>query len=103
MKKVLIKRVEWWDALAILGTVLILAWAFLKAIGVIHSPVWVEVIPYFGIGATFAGFIYKLGKIMEGIEGTKKTVDRLVNMESRFIRLEHEHSLAMMGKLNVQH
>ena len=103
----MMKKELFWDALVWIGILLILGWAFLKAIGVISSPVWVEVIPYFGGGVSILGITcgvsYKLGKIMSEIKQTQEKVDRIVNIEERFSKLEHEHNLAMNGKLEVKH
>jgi hypothetical protein len=78
----------------------------LKAFGVVHSPLWVYMLPYFGGGISFLGGAYQLGKIKKGIEQTEekinqtdKKVDKILSMESRLIRLESEHSLAMQGKI----
>ncbi len=97
------KRISFWDVLIWVGIVLIIGWAILKSVGVIESPVWVEMIPYFGAGASIMGGAYKLGKIMRGIESTNRKVDGLVKFGERFRKLEHEHGLCMDGKLNVGH
>jgi hypothetical protein len=91
------------DWIMILGALLIIGWALLKAFGILHSPIWVDMIPYFGVGgATLAG-AYKLGKIKKGIEETEEKVDKILVIEERFKKLEIEHSLAMNGKLKIKH
>ena len=90
-----------WDLTIVFGSLLILVWALLKALGIIHSPVWVEMVPYFGGGTAILGAAYKLGKIKKGIEDTEKKVDRILKIENRFNSLEHEHMLAMGGKLKI--
>lgn len=92
-----------WDAAIVSGSLLIIGWALLKAFGIIHSPVWVEMLPYFGGGTAILGAAYKLGKIKKGVEDTEKKVDRILRIESRFNSLEHEHKLAMGGKLRMTH
>lgn len=92
-----------WTALIIFGALLILIWALLKAIGIIQSPVWVEMIPYVGGGLSIIGGAYKLGKIKKGIEETEEKVDKILKIEERFNKIEYEHNLAMNGKLNINH
>jgi hypothetical protein len=95
------EKISVWDFLIWAGIILILGWALLKAFGVIHSPVWVDMIPYFGVGGSAVGGAYKLGKIMRGIENTNEKVDRLLEIEDRFKKLEVEHNLHMTGKVRA--
>jgi len=44
--------------------VIILGWALGKSLGVIHSPVWVEMVPYFGGAASLVA----LGKYLQKID-----------------------------------
>lgn len=94
---------DYWDLVILLGALVIVGWALLKAFGVIHSPVWVEMLPYFGGGASVIGVAYKLGKIKMGIEQTEEKVDQILTIENRFNKLETEHNLAMCGKLEIKH
>lgn len=94
-------KISIWDLLLYLGAGIILVWAFLKAFGVINSPVWFEILPYFGIGVSLVGGAYKLGKIMNGIEYTNRKVNKLLEIGSRFEKLENEHNLCMEGKLKI--
>lgn len=98
-----IKRSDVWDAVIIIGALIILIWALLKAIGVINSPAWVDMLPYFGASFSIIGAAYKLGKIKKGIEETDKKVDRILSIEQRFLRVENEHNLLMSGKLSTAH
>ncbi len=41
--------------LTLTGVAVLLIWAVLKSIGVIRSPVWVEMLPFFAIAASFGG------------------------------------------------
>lgn len=95
------KKIDYWAILIIFGALLVLIWALLKTIGVIHSPVWVEMIPYFGIGASIIGAAYEFGRLIKGIELTNKKVDKLLSLEMRFNKLETEHCLVMAGKLKT--
>lgn len=94
---------DFWDIVILIGALIILFWAVLKALGIISSPVWLDVMPYFGVGAAIIGGVYKLGKIKRGIEDTERKVDKILNIEERFSKLEHEHKLAMEGKLKIKH
>jgi len=46
---------------------------------------------------------YKLGKIKRGIDETENKVDRILGIKERLDKLEHEHKLAMDGKLKIAH
>ena len=87
----------------IITALLIFGWALLKAVGILHSPVWVEMIPYFSVGIGILGGVYKLGKIKQGIDETKINVNKILVIEQRFNKIENEHNLAMQGKLNIKH
>lgn len=84
---------NFWDYLIFIGILLIVGWALLKSLGIIHSPIWVDMIPYYGMGLAALGGTYKLGKIMNGVE-------RLLRIEERFNRLENTHNLCIEGKLD---
>lgn len=94
---------DYWSIVIVSGALVILIWALLKAFGVINSPAWVEMLPYFGAGASIIGASYKLGKIKKGIEETEKKVDKVLVIEERFNKIENEHNLALCGKLNIKH
>lgn len=97
------EKKSFWESLVWIGAIIILGWVLLKIIGVISSPVWVEMLPYFGGGLSIIGAAYKLGKIKKGIEQTEEKVEKIIKIEERFNKIEHEHELAMNGKLNVKH
>ena len=92
-------RITFWDILIWFGIALILGWAILKSLGILHSPIWTEMIPYFGVGAAAIGASYKIGKIMRGIEITNSKVNKLLQIEERFIDVEKTHNLCIHGKL----
>jgi len=100
------KGIESWEWLMIIGALIIIAWALFKAFGIIHSPVWVDMVPYFGGGISILGVTYQLGRIKRGIEQTEeklgladKKIDKLLLLEPRLVKLESEHNLAMQGKI----
>jgi len=97
------KSLEFWDIALVVGALSILIWALLKAFGIISSPTWVEMIPVFGGGISILGGAYKLGKIKKGIEETEEKVGKILILEERFNKIEHEHNLAMTGKLSIKH
>ena len=87
------RGLSFWDILIYLGLLLLVGWAVFKSLGIIHSPIWVDMIPYYAIGLTGLGAAYKIGKIMNGIE-------RLLGMERRFNKVEQVHNLCINGKLD---
>lgn len=96
------RNLDFWDIVILIGALVIIFWAISKALGII-SPIWVDTLPYFGVGAAIIGGVYKLGKIKRGIEDTEKKVDKILGIEERFNKLEHEHKLVMNGKLKIKH
>ncbi len=103
----MVKRgLDFWDVIMLIGAVAILFWATLKSLGIIHSPVWVNMIPYFGAGITLIAAVYKFGKMARGIEDTEKNVHKidseLSNIKCRFNKVENEHNLLMDGKLRLK-
>ncbi len=87
------RGLSFWDILIYLGLLIIIGWALLKSLGVINSPTWIDMIPYYGVGLAGLGGAYKIGKIMNGIE-------RLLHMEKRFNEVETTHKLCIEGKLH---
>lgn len=83
----------------------IILWAILKSIGVIHSPVWIEMLPYILGGSSILGVSYKLGQFSKDFEHVKSKVNiidkRLEKVEDSFIKVENEHNLCMQGKLAI--
>jgi len=82
------KKKDIWDIIMTiliwLGIAALLIWAILKGLGVLHSPVWIDMIPYYGIGVAGAGSLYKLGKIKRSIEVTEEKVNELIyNINSK--------------------
>lgn len=50
------------------SALIIIILAFLKSIGIINTPNWITLLPYFAGGVSVLGITYHLGKIMNGIE-----------------------------------
>ena len=72
-------RTTLWVIIFWIGMLIILVWFFLKAIGIINTPIYVEYLPIlgivFGMGAffqTFVDFKLRLSKL-------EKRVDNIVN------------------------
>lgn len=62
------------------GAVSILAWALLKSFHVIQSPVWVEMIPFFGGGVSLLALAYHAGKLVQKVD---EISERLMQFETR--------------------
>jgi len=98
-----IYKTTFWDYLIYIGAAMIIGWALLKSFGVISSPVWVEMLPYLGIGISIAGVGYRFGRMVEGIRNTDRKVNKLLEIDEKFRSVEHEHNLFMNGKLRMEH
>ena len=98
-KKMNKRGLSFWDAILWIGIAILLGWAILKTLGIIHSPIWVDMLPYYGIGVGAVGGAYKLGKIMEGIQKTQEDVSKLLQIEKRFDNVEKTHIQCLNGEL----
>ncbi len=61
-------RFDFTDVLIWLGMLIIALWAIGKATGLIHSPVWSDMIPVFGALVTIAGISLKIGRILQKLD-----------------------------------
>lgn len=71
------RKLDIWDYLLWFSIILILGWAFLKAIGGINTPEWVLMIPYFALGLALLSCVFKAGKISQSIESMGSDVKDL--------------------------
>lgn len=62
------------------GALAILAWALLKSLHVIQTPVWVEMIPFFGGGVSLLALAYHAGKLVQKVD---EISERLLRFEAR--------------------
>ncbi len=63
----------------VLGLIILFAWVFLKAFGIISSPLWINVALYFGGALTILSIAYYIGKIKQSIDYTDRKVDKNYN------------------------
>jgi hypothetical protein len=96
---------KFWDVVIWVSLVIILIWVLLKSFGIIHSPLWVEMIPYYSGLSFLLGIVYKAGKIVETINymgyDIKVLKNKFDSFENRFSKIEHEHDLCIQGKLKL--
>ena len=79
----------------------IILWAILKSIGIINSPVWIEMLPYILEGSSILGISYKFGQFSKEFEIIKNKINHLIKIEERFSKIENEHNLCLQGKLKL--
>lgn len=78
------KKFDFWTY-GILGSgLLILIWALLKSFGIINTPVWIEMIPYYGIAFAVISAAYKIGDFSQWIK------QNLKNHEKRLVKIENK-------------
>ncbi|MBU3923779.1 MAG: hypothetical protein KJ592_02585 [Nanoarchaeota archaeon] len=70
-----------------LGVFTILVWAFLKAFGIINTPIYIEMLPYVGGGVTLFGMVYYFGKMMNRFESMDS---RLRFLSTGFFRMRDD-------------
>jgi hypothetical protein len=79
--------------LILAGILILIAWALGKSLGLIHSPVWVEMIPVFAIAVTLTGVGIAIGKLLQKMDRvladihdikykTDHLTERVVKLES---------------------
>ena len=59
------------------GIIILVLWALGKSFGIINSPNWIEMIPYFTIAVTLSGAGVKLGRTLEKIDNMEKELNSL--------------------------
>ena len=85
------KTFGFWDYVILTCGIIILIWALLKSFGLIYSPIWTEMIPYYGIGITVIAAIYKLGKFKQFMNMKFKHIDfRFKGIEKRLDKIENK-------------
>jgi len=71
------KRYNLWDLLFLIGTLAILIWALLKSLRIINTPIFIEMIPYYGLGLVFLSAYKKWIKFELIISNTFRKVNQL--------------------------
>ena len=82
-----IRRIRIGQALGYVGGGMILGWALLKAFGITHSPVWAEMVPFFGASIGVGAIVFNAGRILEMVECIDQ---RLTRLEANF-RVDSTH------------
>ncbi len=70
--KAIVVDVSFWIGIAVL-----VLWALGKSFGMIHSPAWVEMIPYFSVAIAVSSASIKIGRILERIDYMGKDLSNL--------------------------
>lgn len=89
------------DFLLYAGATTILVWAVLKAIHVIQSPVWVEMIPYMGGAISILALAYKAGNIVNKIDGLDNDIHELRGIKKDIMEIRENLAYlsgAILGK-----
>ncbi len=59
------------------GFLIVVLWMIGKLVGWISSPVWVELLPLFGLLVATAGISVKIGRTFEKIDNIAKSITRI--------------------------
>ena len=70
------------------GALIIIVWAILKSLHIIQSPVWMEMIPYFGGGMSLLAIAYQAGKLMQKVDEMAMEVRKLAGFSERILKIE---------------
>lgn len=85
-------RFDYTDVLFWLGILLMTAWIIGKLLGLIQSPVWVDLLPFIAALVTILSIGLKAGRILQKldyvVEGVDKLDKRVVSLEKRVTILE---------------
>jgi len=69
-----------WDSADILtwtGILIIVLWALGKSFGLISSPVWVEMIPVYGVAAALTGISIGIGRTLQKLDRVISDVEQI--------------------------
>ncbi|MBU3924210.1 MAG: hypothetical protein KJ592_04795 [Nanoarchaeota archaeon] len=87
----------------IVGISIMLSWYFLKAFGIVNSPIWFEILPALSAGISVGGFGFYLGSLKKTVDINSKNINKLsVGMNKFYERLcevERMQKLCVSGKL----
>ncbi|MEK6807459.1 MAG: hypothetical protein AABX75_00355 [Nanoarchaeota archaeon] len=72
-------EINWPYYISWLGVAIIIVWIILKAAGVIHSPPWQELAPYFGAAVAFGGMISTIKQHGDDISDLKHEIKEVHN------------------------
>ncbi len=93
-----IKQIDPWYALFWIGILITLAWTILKAVGVIKTPIWVEMIPWISVIAAVIGVVKYIVKYLVII----KVMDiRLINLENDMKEVKDERLINLEKHLRI--
>ena len=65
------------DALIWIGIAVMIIWAIGKSFGWIHSPVWVDMLPVFGMAGAIAGIGMKVGMVLQQLKDVIAAVNKI--------------------------
>lgn len=68
-----------WDALAWLALGIIIIWLFLKTIGIINTPLWLEYVPIYTAVYIAGWAMHKLDEVSNDVKDLKKFKEATVN------------------------
>ena len=68
------------------GIIGIFAWAAAKSLGLIHSPVWVDMVPYFFGGGSIGGIAIYCGKVLNRLDRVEDDVKDIDNKVDEIVR-----------------
>ena len=78
-------KLDKWSIIVYLLIISVVVWFFLKSVGVIHSPAFIELYPFFAL-AVGGGIAY--GKITTTLKHISRRVNRLPEMNERLTKME---------------
>jgi len=61
-------KISLWAVLFWGGLIVLVLWALGKATGIINTPLWIDMIPYFSVATALAGGGIKAGKVLQKID-----------------------------------
>src|SRR3989344_3426704 len=97
-------KLDWIIQVVLIGALILLVWSILKLIGVINTPLLLQLIPYVTGFAVLAGFAAAAGKSLQKMEYFGKDLDQ-VKVDLREMRLDlrdFEKDVARVkAKLNI--
>ena len=92
-------EINWGLVLMYVSAFVILIWALLKSFGVINTPVWIEMVPYFSVFGGVVGGAVVFGKLFERVDRNCRILKGYEKMKDDFVLVRDKQKMCLSGEL----
>ena len=93
------KEINWGIVLMYVSAFIILIWALLKSFGVINTPAWIEMVPYYGVFVGVVAGAVVFGKLFEKVNSLDRKTTSYSRMKDDFISVRDKQGMCLSGEL----